>query len=180
MRLGDELAIVDVETVGLNLEHDIWEIAVAIGDGPVECYQVPHSLQNADPTALEINGYWDRFDINNVWRGADVHLRKLLTGKTIVGANPAFDTSRLQRRWGAQVWHYRTIDVESMAYTVLDLQKVPGLATVLTTLGGMGYTLPVADHSALHDVVATREVFRILRQIGRERVSETTRAADAD
>lgn len=169
--IPDDIAVVDVETTGLELDQDIWEIAVAIGEQPVQVSMVPHSLQNANPVALSLNGYWDRFSWNGVNREADIKFREMLTGKTIVGANPAFDADRLRRRWGAQVWHYRMVDIESMAAVLFDWDKPKGLAGVIEHLASFGkYNLPNPDHSAAADVVATREVYRILRTIGRERI----------
>ena len=52
---------VDTETTGLDpSRHEVWEMAFALEDGPVRVMTVPHSLRNADPTALRINRYQTR------------------------------------------------------------------------------------------------------------------------
>jgi hypothetical protein len=171
MPLSDDLAFVDTETVGLELDHDIWEIAFAIGDRPISVSQVDHSLRNADPKALELNGYYDRMVSNHYWLN-DQFIMKALTGKTLVGANPSFDAYRLQRRWGRQVWHYRLVDVESMAVSVFDLNKPLGLKGLVDKLRERGYDIPENDHSAGGDVDTTREVYKALREIGRNYVKQ--------
>lgn len=169
--LGSHLAFVDVETTGLEFYHDVWEIGVALGEGPVSVFQVPHSLKNADLKALKLNGYRVRYRDHLVSRMHDLTVRQMLEGRTIVGANPGFDATRLHLRWNAQPWHYRTVDVESMAVSVLDLDKPLGLKGLVDKLTEMGYTIPENDHTVEADVRATREVYRALRTIGRERSS---------
>lgn len=164
MSLSDTLAFVDTETTGLLLDkHDVWEIAFAIGDGPVEVFQVPHNLASADPKALELNGYRVRAQpavTSQVW---DLHIAEQLAGKTIVGANPSFDAYRLERRWGRAPWHYRFVDVESMAVPLLDLDKPLGLKGLVDVLTELGYVVPENDHTAAADVETARAVYKILR-----------------
>lgn len=66
------LAFVDTETLGLDPRfHPVWEIAVVTDDGgpdtevSVESWQVqvpPAVIARADPEALSINGFHDRYD----------------------------------------------------------------------------------------------------------------------
>lgn len=166
MTLSNDLVFIDTETTGLELEHDIWEIAYAIGDGPVVSAIVPHSLQNADLKALEMNGYRVRFQPGFVDRTFDVDLRSRLAGKTLVGANPSFDAYRLQRRWGVAPWRYRMLDVESMAFGLVSgFDSVPGLKNLTGYLQTNGYQVPSNDHSAAGDVAAVREVYKSLLHI---------------
>ena len=49
---------VDVETTGLNEDvHQVFEVAWALDVGPVHSFTVPHTLDQADDMALEINRY---------------------------------------------------------------------------------------------------------------------------
>lgn len=157
----------DTETTGLELDHDIWEIAYAIEDGPIESTILPHSLKNADPKALDLNGYHTRFP-----GGAradspltDIYLREVFQDMTIVGANPAFDAIRLQLRWGCQPWHYRMIDISSMAIPVLGLRddgKPMGLFDIAQAVRGFGHDVPEPDHTAAGDVATLRACYNAL------------------
>lgn len=168
-RLPDSLVVLDTETTGLTLDHDVWEVAFAIGEGEVSVHLLPHSLRNADPKALELNGYRARCHYYVAQNSAfnDMHIANQLEGKTIVGANPSFDAYRLEKRWGRAPWHYRLVDVESMAVAVLGLEKPLGLKGLVDRLTDLGYAIPENDHSAAGDVATTREVYRALRNLGR-------------
>jgi hypothetical protein len=101
---------VDTETVGLDLDkHSIWEIAWAIEDGEIHSGFVPHSLENTEAKALEVNHYWSRRD----WKTEPEEIpsefedefhdtlhsyRRSGDAVTLVGANPSFDAYRLWRR----------------------------------------------------------------------------------
>lgn len=161
--LGD-LVFLDTETTGLKLHHDIWEVAYAVGDGPIKQAFLSHSLQNADPKALEINGYYTRFRPEDVARFAELELRELLEGKTLVGANISFDAIRLQLRWFSQPWHYRMIDVESMAVQAFHLPKPEGLASTVARLRTIGYDIPENNHTAAQDVETVRAVYKTLME----------------
>lgn len=165
--MSDDLLFLDTETLGLELDHDIFEIAYAIGEGEVVTHWVPHSLKNANPQALELNKYWDRSAHYIVDRGIDVMLPPVFEGRTVVGANPSFDTYRLQMRWGKLTWKYRMIDVESQALSVLGLPRPVGLHTLVQMLCDRGFQIPENDHTAAADVLAVREVYRALRHIER-------------
>jgi hypothetical protein len=165
MSLPDDLLFLDTETTGLSLDHDVWEVAYALGDGPIHSHLLPHSLRNADPKALEVNGYRRRFPdgVGGQSSFADLRLREVFTGKTIVGANPAFDAYRLQRRWGEAPWHYRLVDVESMAVVVFDLDHPVGLRAIAEKLAEEGWEIPQPDHTAAGDVATVRAVYKALR-----------------
>jgi len=162
------LAFLDTETTGLSLDlHDVWEVAFAIGYGEIQSVVVPHSLKTADPKALELNGYADRFPqgARATSPAVDVWLREQLTGKTLVGANVAFDAYRLERRWGAAPWHYRMVDVESMAVVAFDLDKPLGLKGITDRLREDGWTIPEPDHTAAGDVATLRATYVALRSV---------------
>ena len=58
------LVYLDTETTGLDYRrHAVWEIAYAVDDGPVRSSIVSHDLFDADPEALQLNGYYDRVGV---------------------------------------------------------------------------------------------------------------------
>lgn len=164
--MSGQLVYLDTETTGLSLElHDIWEVAYAIDDSDIKSFVVTHSLETADPKALEVNGYFDRFPGGaNAVPMADLWLRAALTGRFLVGANVAFDAYRLERRWGVAPWHYRMIDVEAYAMPVLGYDRPKGLNGITDDLRGLGYEIPEPDHTAAGDVATVRSVHKALRR----------------
>lgn len=51
----------DGETTGLWAgRHDLFEVAWAVDAGPIQEIQFLHTLRDADPEALHLNGYWPR------------------------------------------------------------------------------------------------------------------------
>ncbi len=161
------LAYHDTETTGLDpARHEVWEIAWAVDEGPIQSCVIPHSIKTADPEALELNGYWTRgFESAPGVESADVTLREILAGATIVGSNPAFDTAFLRARWGAAPWHHRMIAVESVALGVLGHERPKGLAAVAAELRSHGHDIPEPDHTAAADVETLRATYRALRTI---------------
>lgn len=131
------LAFLDTETTGLDPRvHDVWEIAVIRREDGMETerlWQVRPNLGLADPEALEINRFADRFavpdgfDAIEVIEGAPMKLtlgemlfdfQDFINGAVIIGSNPAFDDTFLKKLlWanGRRIgWHYRTIDVATL------------------------------------------------------------------
>ncbi len=128
--MNDRIAIIDTETTGLDpLIHPIWELAVITGGEEYHYFVdvTAGDLLNADPVALDINGFRERYFHVDAMSPEDLAVQLagpggLLDGKVIVGANPHFDLLRL-RRWyetiGLDVpWHYRPICIESVLYGV--------------------------------------------------------------
>ncbi len=143
------------------------EVAFAVEDGPVRHGVPPHTLDGAEPRALEVNRYAERglgdqtrWDHHILDRAAEA-----TTGQTLVGANPRVDAHLLCRNLGHEPWHYRLCDVESVAYLLLGFEQMPGLREIREKLAGLGYDLPEPDHSAAGDVETLRAVFRILQRI---------------
>ena len=158
------LVYLDTETTGLDPDrHQVWEIAYAIDDGPVESSFVGHSVWSADPKALELNGYHDRF-VSQPQLGLlfERILRHDLEGATLVGANPAFDAAFLRRRWGVTPWRYRLLDVEAYGAGVLGLVEPIGLKGLTDAVRALGYEIPEPDHTAAADVRTLRRVHQAL------------------
>ena len=165
------LIFLDTETTGLDPDrHEVWEIAYAIDDGPIESGVVLHSLRYADPTALVMNGYWRRAPSVDADQSAgdlagfEGGLRSALKGATIVGANPAFDAAFLRARWGETPWHYRLWDIEAYAAGVHGLNSLSSLSTIASVLRDLGHDIPTPDHSAAGDVATLRASFYALHK----------------
>lgn len=137
---GGFLAFLDTETTGLDpVRHPIWEIAVVTDDGGpdtpayVESWQVrlpDPVIAQADPEALRINHFHERYDPTNALDLPDTveRLYAMLHGRHVVGAVPSFDMQRIGMMFDMvasafpffkdgdnYVWNYHLIDVESMA-----------------------------------------------------------------
>jgi len=162
-----DLVYLDTETTGLNPDlHEVWEIAYAINDGPVIHNVLPHDMVTADPEALKLNGYWKRanWGLQDKWgENFDLEVKQVLTGNTLVAANPPFDRAFLRARWGIEPWHYRSIDLESMALAVLGHERPKGLKDISDELRELGYNIAVPDHTAVMDVAVLRECYIALR-----------------
>jgi hypothetical protein len=151
------LVYVDTETTGLDPDrHQVWEIAWATEQLQVYSTVVPHTLVDADPIALALNGHDARCpavgeeghrDWPMVETPAELAVRTMLLGATMVGANPAFDAAFLRRRWSAAPWHHRLLDVETYAMGALGLDRPLGLADLSARL-----RVRPPDHTAASDV----------------------------
>lgn len=157
------LVYLDCETTGLDPDlHEVWEIAYAVDDGPVNSGCVMHNAVGADPEALRLNRYFDRFNGDDYFHDAlrfEFDVRQALTGATVVAANPSFDTAMLRARWGCELWHHRKIDIETFALPLLGLKqgRPRGLADIAAALH-----IQAPDHTAAGDVYTLRECYRAL------------------
>lgn len=181
----DSFAYVDCETTGLDPRiHQAFELAYAIDDGPIIDVHLPHTLEYADPVALRLNGYHHRgfgphsnekhaayrSQTGEVLRTPRRMMTSLgalrdLTGKTIVGCNPAFDQEFLRRAFGYQAWHYRLLDLEAWGAGVLGFDRPLGNKDLQRELRDRGFTIGESDHTAIQDVRALRQCHQALRQI---------------
>lgn len=134
------LAFVDCETTHLDPRRgDVWEIAVIRRreDGvDVEyVWQVRPDLATADPEALKIGRFEERFVVPDGWDAIEFmssgapfrtlipemlfDLQEALSGAVIVGSNPGFDVAfltKLLQAYGRKLpWHYRPIDIATLA-----------------------------------------------------------------
>lgn len=163
------LVFIDTETTGLDPNrHEVWELAYAIGQGPIHSGVIAHSLRCADPVALRLNGYANRADRLSFNLTVEEECRSALEGATLVAANPAFDAGFLRARWGHTPWHHRLWDVEAYAAGVLGLDSLKGLKGITDTLRELGHDIPEPDHSAAADVATLRASFNALRAIRKD------------
>ena len=134
------LAFVDTETTHLDPRRgDAWEIAVIRRreDGvDVEyVWQVRPDLTTADPEALKIGRFEERFAVPDGWDAIEFipsgapfrtlipemlfDLQEALSGAVIIGSNPGFDVAflaKLLQAHGRKLpWHYRPIDIATLA-----------------------------------------------------------------
>jgi DNA polymerase III alpha subunit (gram-positive type) len=163
------LVFLDTETTGLDPRiHSIWEIGYVVEDAEEILHEVVlHSLENADPFALEIGNYSERAVMLSPKLAIEFEstFMKALEGNTVVGANPRFDMNMLAARWGVEPWHYRSLDIESYAMGALGYEKPQRLKTIREDLVSLGYDLPEPMHTAWSDVNTLREVFYVLRSM---------------
>lgn len=161
-----DVIYLDTETTGLNFQTaQVVELAYAIGWGEIKTLVLPHTLQGAEPRALEINKYYERgLDDRSRWATEseiEVALAEM-TERTLFAANPRFDSRMLERTFGfvgnQEPWHYRLFDVQSFAAGVLRLPTPIGMAALYSTLVDMGYELSKPDHTAAGDVATLRDV----------------------
>jgi DNA polymerase III epsilon subunit-like protein len=166
------LVILDLETTGLDpARHQAWEVAWWNDDDPEPRVGIlPHTLENADSLALEIGRYHER----GIEPSIDIYehpgrfslvaeLQTAVTGATIVGANPGFDLSFLRVLLPGTPWHYRPIDVETMAMTVWQWERPRGLDAIARHCADEYGCTDLPDHSAEGDVRATRAVYHCIR-----------------
>lgn len=125
------VAFVDTETTGLDpARHPVWEVAVITPDDVEHLWQVKWSravLDNAEPIALEINGFEQRYDKGTCDilspRESAERFAGLVDGLHLAGAIVSFDEERLRRLHdlhlgrpeGKYPWSYHVIDVEALA-----------------------------------------------------------------
>lgn len=134
------LAFVDTETTHLDPRHgDAWEIAVIRrredGVDTEYLWQIRPDLATADPVSLKIGKFRERFAVPDGWDAIKFipsgppmrsllpamlfDLQEALSGAVIVGSNPGFDvaflTKLLQRHGRKLPWHYRPIDIATLA-----------------------------------------------------------------
>jgi hypothetical protein len=135
----------------------IWELAlIGRADGSEHLWRMKPDLSVADPQALSVGRYYERTEGMRPWTldgtadlarpqseaGIPVHcwssapklaaeVTRMLDGKIIVAANPAFDagflSAFLRANGEAPTWHYRLRDIGSMAWGWLAAQHAHGL-----------------------------------------------------
>ena len=177
------LAFIDTETTGLNPDrHEVIEFACIIvrqierpGRGPeteiVEEFEIkikPEHIENAEETALRINGYTEEdwifaIDAKNAWE----HIAKKVAGCNMVSHNITFDhafvTKSLEKYNVENTFHFHKIDTISMAFARLydrpDVQKFS-----LRALCDFFKVENSKAHTALADTRALYEVYKKMMQ----------------
>jgi len=170
-----DLCFVDVETTGLDpVRHELLELAAVRVDrhtlAPLDHVSVkvrPKRLADADPKALEINGYSD-----DAWRDAvslGAGLRRvapLLEGALVAGHNVGFDWAFLARGFlvaGMPIPEvdYHRLDTASLAWPLFASAETDSLS-LDAVCKALGLNRP-SPHRALADAMASLEVARKLR-----------------
>lgn len=188
------LAFIDTETTGLDPDqHEIWEVGLVLRrqtlwglpDGGTELrwqddefrWLLPVNLGKADPYALRIGRFYERYDEQEVTGYARFakEFAQLTDGAHLVGNVVSFDEERLRRflrRHGAcPGWHYHIIDLEPMIVGYLHgFDEASGEVTTETSLPWKSYNLSRAigieppeegkdAHTALGDARWARDLY---------------------
>ena len=165
------LVFLDTETTGLNPEiHEMWEYSPIVreDDGSQRSFtrHIPGvSLYNADPMALRIGRFYDRYTpVSIPPRDMASEAARLLSGATLVGANPSFDAAFmakfLRQNNQAPAWNHRMVDVEVLAMAALKLPEPVGLVKSAELLG-----IAVdkeAAHTASYDAYLAMEIYDLV------------------
>ena len=134
------LTFVDTETTHLDPRRgDAWEIAVIRrnedGVDTEHLWQIRPDLTTADPESLKIGRFEERFAVPDGWDAIEFipsgppmreklsemlfDLQEALRGGVLIGSNPGFDvaflTKLLQAHGRKLPWHYRPIDIATLA-----------------------------------------------------------------
>lgn len=183
------LAFLDLETTHLSpAVGQLWEIGLIIrdddGDDVEYLWQVRPDLTGADPKALQIGRFHERFAVPDGWEAVCFEdgqptfrltlpellfdLQDLLRDAVIVGSNPGFDvaflTALLQRHGRKLPWHYRPIDIATLAAGSLygagaTVPALPYSSYVLSELVGVPHPDAEVGHTALGDARWARSVY---------------------
>lgn len=168
------LVFLDTETTGLDpIENDIIEFAAIRISGTTEYrYQVKIKMErpeNAHPKALEVNGYTEE-----AWVAARTlpevlpEIVDLLKDAIVIGHNPDFDMNFIKaacKRHGIDArLPYQLIDTTTLAFEHLGPAGLTSLSLV-NVCKFLGISTDGA-HTAMHDVLACREVYTRLSRAG--------------
>lgn len=183
------IAFVDCETTHLDAEiGHAWEVAIVLRefeDGQHTdteyAWQIRPNLAKADPEAVRIGRYEERFAVPDgaeaAWtaeesghvaemtrREAITAIVNVLSGAVLVGSNPGFDDRHLRRLVGRgrAKWHYRPYDIVQLAAAKIGAQQAGPLPWSSYALSrAVGVEPPAEDvaHTALGDARWARDVY---------------------
>lgn len=166
-----DLLFLDTETVHLHpFCGSVWEVAwMRLDDPEPTVHLVAPSLMLADPTALEVGGFFDRFDQDASTPRDDVlaELTKALDDRpALAGSAPWFDERHLLANWPEllDVWHHHHVDVPTLICgSSSDGDDVPPwrLSQAARWAGIDPHDYP--RHTAAGDVLLTRDLYRTWR-----------------
>lgn len=162
------LAFLDTETTGLVPgRHEVIEVAALVGDRLYHWMVRPERLGDAEPKALEVNGYArspERWEGAKTMKEVGPEIMAALKGTVVVGHNVGFDLDMLNghmRKVGLNPHlPYHKVDTVTLAYTrlaPLGLEKL-SLDTIRAFLGWS----KEGAHTAIKDVKDTERLYRLL------------------
>jgi len=171
------IVALDIETTSLRHDRQAWEVAMIRRepDGTEEStsMMLRVDVTKADPKALEIGGYYERFDHDDVaWPIlAASTIERWTRGATIVGAAPSFDCETLGKflieTGYLPAWHHRLRCVTSLVAGMSRGACDGGLIESAAWVG-----IDVADyalHTALADAQLALDVYdRVMTRKGEE------------
>jgi DNA polymerase III epsilon subunit-like protein len=188
----EDRAFIDSETTGLDpYRHVIWEFAAILRDSGFEdlrgdeemVWQIRPTdaqLADADPEALAISGFKERFKVRTGWQAARIdpdggawnltlneavfEIQEALCKRALIGANTGFDDAMLRgtlKRLHLRVrWHFRLVCVQNMAAGRLGLDLPQSLSKTAELLGVPSD--PEVAHTALGDARLARDIYDTL------------------
>jgi DNA polymerase-3 subunit epsilon len=169
MSLSDKpLAVLDTETTGLIPgKHEVIEVAVLVGDTLHHWLVRPERLEDAEPKALEVNGYArnpERWDGAKTMLEVAPEILTVLKGAVVVGHNVGFDLDMLNGHMRKVGLHprlpYHKVDTTTLAYTRLAPLGLDRLA-LDAIRDFLGWSKEGA-HTAVKDVMDTARLYRLL------------------
>ncbi len=171
-KTANPLVFLDIETTHLDPRlADVIEAAWAVEDEDTNQIIFEHTLEHADPEALRINRYWERGMDRSCGDGRGVTPHRMqfirdLTGATIVAENYGFDCGHLLRKLGLEPWHYRKVELSSLAMYAFGLDRPEGQTKTAVRMRDLGYEIPEDGmHEAVGDVECLRACFRALMDL---------------
>lgn len=164
-----DLLFLDTETVHIDpFAGSVWEVAWATLDQSLvtSVYVMP-SLMRADPTALEVGRFFDRFHRDSATPGVEVEkmLVEALNGRpALAGSAPWFDAAHLVANWPdlAGRWHHHHVDVPTLLCGAGSDPEPPWRLSQAAELAGIDLD-NYARHTAAGDVRLTRDLYRAWR-----------------